>query len=276
MRWGRGLLPKRGVDEACGHGVRRAFWRTSEPNLRAQAATVGRTSAPAGKRPRPVQDPPANIERDMKKGLFITFEGNEGSGKSTQILLLYRELKRRHLPVILTREPGGTRTGDEIRRVLLDGRNHAMTPLCETFLYMASRAQLTAEVILPALKKGQIVLCDRWLDATVAYQGHAGGQDMRWIRDIGRKATQGVSPNLTLFLDLPVAVGLKRRKKARHLDRIERKALAYHEKVRKGYLRIAAAEPRRFKRLPVRESDSVQTVYEKVKRMALRALGKRS
>ena len=200
------------------------------------------------------------------KGFLITMEGNEGSGKSTQIKLLYDALKKKGHQVYLTREPGGTPISDAIRAVLLDHRNEKMTALCETLLYMASRAQLVDEVIATKLRAGTLVLCDRWLDATMAYQGTAGGVDKTWIKSLGDKVTQGIRPKLTLFLDLPLLCGLKRATSHKKADRLERKKIAFHRKVRAGYEAIAKAEPGRFKRVSIKEEDSIAEVHEKIKK----------
>ncbi len=208
----------------------------------------------------------------MKKGILITLEGNEGCGKSTQTKLLYQFLKKRKKRVFLTREPGGTVVSDAIRAILLDNKNKGLSAVSETLLYMASRAQLVSEVILPLLKKGEIVLCDRWMDSTVAYQGFGGGIDIAWIRALGDKATQGVKPALTLFLDLPLKAGLKRAVSHKKADRMERKNFIYHRKVRRGYDWLAKKEPGRFKRLKISEKDSVAAVHEKIKKEVLRVL----
>ncbi len=200
----------------------------------------------------------------MKSGLLITLEGCEGCGKSTQIRLLYEKLKSEGKRVYLTREPGGTKVGDQIRNILLDRKNHKLSAVSETLLYMASRSQLVTEVIAPKLKQGTIVLCDRWVDATVAYQGFAGGVDREWIRSLGRVATQGMTPHLSLYLDLPVRVGLERALKRRKADRLEAKNLSFHQKVRSGYLWIAKNEPRRFKRIELHKNDSIQSVKEMI------------
>ena len=210
-----------------------------------------------------------------RRGIFITLEGNEGCGKSTQIKLLFEHLQKEGRRVFSTREPGGTKLGDEIRALLLDPKHKQMSPVTETFLYMASRAQLVAEVISPRLKNGEIVICDRWLDATVAYQGYAGGLDIRWIRELGRAATRGVSPDLSLYLDLPVKAGLARAKKSHRADRIEQKPVSFHEKVRKGFLAIAKAEPKRFHRLPLSLQESPMEVHERIKLEVHRVLSKR-
>ncbi len=210
-----------------------------------------------------------------KRGFFFTLEGNEGCGKSTQIQLLYEDLKKKKYPVFCTREPGGTVLGDAIRKVLLDPKHRQMTPVTETFLYMASRAQLVEEVILPRLKKGDVVICDRWLDATLAYQGHAGGLDIRWLKDLGSVATQGLVPDLSLYLDLPVASGLVRIKKRRKTDRIEQKPVSFHEKVRKGFLQIAKEEPKRFHRLSILPAETPEQVHQRIKTLVENVLSKR-
>lgn len=206
------------------------------------------------------------------KGILITLEGNEGCGKSTQIKLLYNNLKKKKLPVFLTREPGGTRIGDSIRQILLDPANKKISGVTETLLYMASRSQLVDEVIKPHLEKGEIVLCDRWLDATVSYQGFGAGVDVNWIRSLGDQATQGVRPVLSIYLDLPVKVGLRRATSHKKADRMERKNILFHQNVRRGYLWIAKNEPQRFKRIAIDEADSVQTVHEKIKKMIAHVL----
>ena len=198
------------------------------------------------------------------RGLFITLEGNEGCGKSTQIKLLSSYLKKKGCNVLVTREPGGTVIGDRIREVLLDAKHAAMTPVAETLLYMASRAQLVEEIILPALEKNQVVLCDRWMDATVAYQGYAGEVDVDWIQAVGFVATQELEPDLSLYLDLPVKEGMKRALRRHKADRIEKKSLSYHEKVRQGFLKIVKDEPERFKRLALKATENVETVRERI------------
>jgi len=179
------------------------------------------------------------------KGLFITFEGSEGSGKSTQSSLLFYYLKQRGFPVLYIREPGSTKIGEKIRRILLDKKNNDMAMPTEMLLYMASRAQLVRQVILPALKKGKSVVCDRFLDSTLAYQGYGAGLDLGTIRTIGRFATLSLKPDLTIFLDLKTKDGLKRAGKIK--DRIEMRAVSYHERVRQGYLLLALKEPQRIK-----------------------------
>ena len=208
----------------------------------------------------------------IPRGVLITLEGNEGCGKSTQIRLLVNFLKKKGKKVFLTREPGGTRIGDQIRKILLNEKNHALLPLSESLLYMASRAQLVTQVIEPRLAKGEIILCDRWLDATVAYQGYAGGVDLDLIERLGLVATQGIIPLLSLYLDLPVKIGLKRAARRRKADRIEKKDILFHEKVRQGFLEIARQEPKRFKRLAIHPQDSVKVVQRRIQREVERVL----
>jgi dTMP kinase len=187
------------------------------------------------------------------KGTFITFEGIEGSGKSTQIVLLANYLKSHGVKVVLTREPGGTLIGDQIRKVLLDPANRALDPSAELFLYSASRAQHLSEVILPALAAGTIVLCDRFSDATLAYQGYGRGLDRNMIRELDRIVTAGMRPDLTMLLDIDAVTGLARargRNSSRGLEgeaRFENEEIAFHERVRQGYLALAKHEPERFR-----------------------------
>ena len=179
------------------------------------------------------------------KGIFITFEGSEGSGKSTQSKLLYKYLKRKGLKAVCLREPGGTKASEKIRNILLDHKNDSITPLSEMLLYMAARVQLVNEIILPALKKGKIVICDRFLDSTIAYQGYGLGIDIGLIKSLGRYVTSGIKPDLTIFLSLPLKKGLKHRENTQ--DRIEKRSLAYHSRVIKGYFKLAHLEAARIK-----------------------------
>lgn len=180
-------------------------------------------------------------------GVFITFEGIEGSGKTTVIARVAEAVRTTGRDVLVTREPGGTAIGDEIRRVLLDPTHRAMAPLTELLLYAASRAQHIAEVIRPALAAGRVVLCDRYADATAAYQGAARRIKAATIRQLRKIATDGVEPSLTILLDLPVPVGLARMTQRGPGDRLETEARAFHERVRRGYLRLAQQEPDRIK-----------------------------
>ncbi|MFA5096485.1 MAG: dTMP kinase [Candidatus Omnitrophota bacterium] len=190
------------------------------------------------------------------RGKFITFEGSEGCGKSTQSRLLYDFLKSKGKRVIYLREPGATRISEKIRGILLDAKNQAIVPEAEMLLYMAARAQIVAEIIKPALHRGVLVICDRFLDSTLAYQGYGLGMDLGLIRSIGRFATGGITPDLTFFLDLAVKRGLKHRQAS--LDRIEMRSVNYHLRVRRGYLKLAGQEPARIKVVRV-EKDKFAT-----------------
>jgi dTMP kinase len=181
----------------------------------------------------------------MKQGIFITFEGPEGSGKTTHSRLLHDFLRRKGYKVLHTREPGGTLIGEKIRKILLDPKNKNMDVACETLLYMAARAEIVKQRILPALKQKKIVICDRFTDATLAYQGYAGGMDIGTIDNIARLVTKGIKPDITFLLDIDSREGLSRAGRAR--DRMERKSILYHNKVRNGYLSIAKKEPGRIK-----------------------------
>ncbi len=196
------------------------------------------------------------------KGKFITFEGSEGCGKSTQSKMLFGYLKAKGLKVIYLREPGGIKVSEMIREILLNPKNK-ISPEAETLLYMAARAQVVEEIIKPALIAGKIVVCDRFMDSTITYQGYGLGIDIRLIKSLGNFATQGIAPDLTIFLDLPVKSGLKHRHNCK--DRIEQRSVSYHEKVRKGYLALAKGEPRRIKIVKVQE-DKLKT-QEKVREM---------
>jgi dTMP kinase len=195
------------------------------------------------------------------RGKFITFEGSEGSGKSTQAALVLDYLKQRKLPVMLLREPGGVKISETIRNILLDTANIGMGDECETLLYMAARAQLVKEVLIPALDQGQIVLCDRFLDSTVAYQGFGNGVDVKFIQQLGAFATKGVKPDLTLLFDIETSKGLSRTNATK--DRIELRSLDYHNRVRQGYLAVAKEDPKRVKVISV-DADK-EEIFKRVK-----------
>lgn len=178
-------------------------------------------------------------------GILITLEGIEGSGKTTQAARLRDYLVGRGLDVIVTREPGGSPIAEKIRKILLDPSNKEMVPLAELFLYEASRTQHVAEIIAPALAAGKCVICDRFFDASTAYQGGARGIDTRAVERLNLLATGGRKPDLTIVLDLPADSGLKRL--GRSLDRLESESMEFHRRVREGYLLIAAGEPERVK-----------------------------
>ncbi len=197
------------------------------------------------------------------KGRFITLEGPEGSGKSTQGRLLARYLKSRGYKAIFLREPGGTKLSEKIRRVLLDKSSPKICPMSEMLLYMAARAQLMQEVIRPALRKGNLVVCDRFLDSTIVYQGYGLGVDLSLIEYLGDFLTSDVKPDLTIFLDVAVKKGLS--VCGKKLDRIEQRPLTYHRRVRRGYLELAARHPERFVIIkPDKDKRITQTKIRKV------------
>jgi dTMP kinase len=181
-------------------------------------------------------------------GLFVTFEGPEGSGKTTQIRPLADWLRAQGRDVVTTREPGGTRIGDAIREVLLDPAHHEMSPAAEILLFSAARAQHVAQVIAPQLGRGGIVLSDRYADSTLAYQGYGRGLDLPQLRMITAFATSGLTPDLTFCLDLSVIEGLRRKRgdAPAEWNRMERQELEFHERVRQGYLELAGEEPKRW------------------------------
>jgi len=177
--------------------------------------------------------------------LFITFEGSEGCGKSTQAKALWRKLVRLDIPAVLTHEPGGTALGSQLRRVLKKGRQDKISPLAELFLFAACRIQLVTEVIRPSLLQSKVVICDRFSDSTTVYQGYGRGLDMDTIKKTNDLATQGIKPDLTILLDIPTQKGLSRKPSTAN-DRFETENIAFHDKVRAGYLKLAAGEPGRW------------------------------
>jgi dTMP kinase len=177
--------------------------------------------------------------------LFITFEGGEGSGKSLQAQALHRKLNRLNVPVILVHEPGSTPLGERLTRLLKWAQSTDISPLTELMLFNASRAQLLHEVVRPALKVGKVVICDRYADSTIAYQGYGRKIDIDAIKNTNEIATRGLKPDLTILLDIPVSEGFAR-KTGQEPDRFEKEARAFHQRVRKGYLQLAAEEPQRW------------------------------
>jgi dTMP kinase len=205
-------------------------------------------------------------------GAFVTFEGPDGSGKSTQIQWLAEHLKGLGQSVLLTREPGGTAISEQIRDVLHDLRNRAMRPQTEILLYSAARAQLVGEVIRPALAEGAIVLCDRYADSTLAYQGYGHGLDLDTLRRVTSFATGDLRPDLTLLFDLDPAEGLRRRQTAGvEWNRLDDYDLAFHQRVRAGYHALAQAEPDRWMVLDAaQDRDRLQA---EVRRVVVERLG---
>lgn len=177
--------------------------------------------------------------------MLITFEGIEGCGKTTQIALLHTYLEKKGLNVIKTREPGGTKFGETLRKVFLH-TNMEVYPLSELLVFMAMRAQHVEELIQPALKEGKVVLCDRFIDASYAYQGYGRGVDLGIIETLNRLVTKGVRPNLTVLLDCSVDNGLKRKAESADMDRFEKEELAFHNKIKKAYEKMSKADPKRF------------------------------
>lgn len=189
---------------------------------------------------------------DTKKGLFITFEGVEGCGKTTQVKMISDRLTAMGYQIVLTREPGGCPIANKIRGILLDAENVALVPKTELLLYAASRAQHIAEVIQPALDKGYIVLCDRYADSTTSYQGYGRGLDMELIKQLRDIATGGLNPVATVLYDLDPVIGVNRSMKRLNASsgadesRFEQEAMAFHQRVRSGFLDMAEQEPERF------------------------------
>lgn len=200
--------------------------------------------------------------------LFITFEGGEGCGKSVQAKALYDRLFQEGIPVILTYEPGGTLLGDEICRLLKWNADLDITPLTELLLFNASRSQLVDKLIKPNLKEGKAVICDRFADSTTVYQGYGRGLDTKVVRRINDIAIQGTHPSLTILLDLPVDAGLIRRNNSRQ-DRFENEDVTFHERVRQGYLKLAAEEPERFLVIDASQSKEAiaDIIWQKVSRL---------
>jgi len=178
--------------------------------------------------------------------MFITFEGPEGSGKTSQIKALAECLRQAGYPVVATREPGGTPIGDQVRAVLTSLDNTAMHPRAEILLFLAARAQLVEQVIRPETGASRIVLCDRYADSTLAYQGYGHGYDRDLLRSLLNFATGGLWPDLTLLLDLDPAAGLQRKKSSEEWNRLDAYALDFHKRVRRGFLEMAQAEPARW------------------------------
>lgn len=195
-------------------------------------------------------------------GVLVTFEGGEGSGKSTQLAVLAARLERAGVRVRALREPGGTRAGEAVREILLDPGHAGLDATAELLLYEASRAQLVAEVIEPALAAGEVVLLDRFYDSTTAYQGYARGLSLDHVRALNEIATAGCTPDVTLLFDIDPAEGL-RRATTTGADRLESEDLSFHRAVRDGFLAIAASEPERLRVIDA--SGDVETVAERVR-----------
>ena len=199
--------------------------------------------------------------------LFITFEGGEGCGKSTQARALYRRLSQLAIPTTLTHEPGVTSLGKQLSRWLKWGKTD-ISPLTELLLFNASRSQLVNEVIQPNLKEGKIVVCDRYADSTTAYQSYGRGLDLEMVRAINNAATQKIKPDLTVLLDIPAEAGLTR-KKAKRRDRFEQEDIAFHQRVREGYLKLAADDRQRWLVVDATQSKEkiAETIWQRVSQL---------
>ena len=209
--------------------------------------------------------------KGLKKGVFITFEGIEGCGKSTHSKLVFEYLEKNGYPCIYTREPGGTKLGEEIRRVVLNSDGICISDLAELFLFEACRAQIVKEVIAPALAKKVIVICDRFSDATISYQGYGGKVSLKTIQTLSRISTDGLAPDLTILLDIDTLEGLKRARK-KGADRMESKAVEYHNRVRAGYLKLARQNSKRIK--VVKMDGAIDRVQANVKKEVERVIRK--
>lgn len=205
--------------------------------------------------------------------LFITLEGPDGSGKTTQAHLLAEWLREQGYGVVLTREPGGTEIGDQIRAVLHDPRNTAMEARAEILLYSADRAQHVAQLIRPALAKGKVVISDRYADSTLAYQGYGRGLDLERLREVTVFATGGLRPDLTLYFDITPEEGLHRREAGGgEWNRLDAEALAFHRRVRAGYLQLIGSDPERWVVVEAaRPIEEVQAEIRSVVRERLKA-----
>ena len=206
----------------------------------------------------------------MKRGKFITFEGCDGCGKSTQLRMLSTYLTEKNIPHIFTREPGGGKISEAIREILLSGKNMEMTDECEALLYAASRVQHLSDRVEPALQEGKLVICDRYVDSSLAYQAYARGLGMEFVSKINAFALDGYLPDLTFFIDLSPEEAFQRKHGADENDRIEQAGLAFHKKVYEGYLAVAKAYPDRVVVVDGRQSiDEIENAV----REALHARG---
>ena len=199
----------------------------------------------------------------VREGFFISFEGSDGSGKTTQIHMLAAWLQSQGRQVLLLREPGGTPVGEKIRSLVLDKAHPDMEPVTEMLLYAASRAQLVHRVVRPAVEEGTIVICDRFVDSSYAYQGFGRQLGLRTVRDANRPAIGGLMPHRTFFLDLDADLSMARRQASGlETDRLENEDMAFHRRAYHGYLQLCREEPDRIRRIPVMSGDAQRTAAD--------------
>ena len=204
-----------------------------------------------------------------RQGKFITFEGCDGCGKSTQLKLLSEYLTKNNIPHIFTREPGGGKISEEIRSILLNGKNSEMTDECEALLYAAARAQHLRDRVQPALEKGELVICDRYVDSSFAYQAYARGLGMEFVQKINHFALDAFSPDVTIFIDLTPEEAFARKHGAEENDRMEQAGMSFHRRVYEGYKAVAQAYPNRVVCVNGRKTpqeifnDVIQTLQER-------------
>ncbi len=205
--------------------------------------------------------------------MFITFEGPDGTGKSTQLDKIYSYLVKEKYDVIKTREPGGTKIGDQIRSILLDKKNIDMSLKAEILLYAASRAEHVEKVIKPALNKGQIVLCDRYIDASISYQGYAQDEDITWIKNLNAWATNHLVPDRTYMFDLDPIRAKGRLEERLEFDRIELRDLSFHQKVREGFLQIAKTDRSRI--MLLNADNTIENLFQLIIKDLLKKIAER-
>ncbi len=211
-------------------------------------------------------------KKTLKKGVFITFEGPEGCGKSTHSARLFEYLKAEGYPCILTREPGGTKIGEKVREILLNPENDFISMRTELMLFETARSQIVDEVIRPAVSEKKVVLCDRYSDSTVVYQGYAGKLAIKDIYAVDKIATGGLKPDLTVLLDLKPEIGLARAGAIKTKDRMESRSIEYHRMVRNGYLDLSKKFKKRFR--VIRVSDDIENTFGMVKKCVASYLAK--
>ena len=206
------------------------------------------------------------------RGVLIAFEGIEGSGKTTQAELFHNFLKEKSIPCIFSREPGGTEIGEQIRKILLDTKNNKMHAKTELLLYLANRCQHVYEVIMPELKKGSVIITDRFSDSSLAYQGKARDLSFKVVSRLNKFAGFGLKPDLVILIDVPVQIGLERAKE-KTLDRLEQEAIKFHEKVREGYLQLAKKAAKRIKVFD--GTEPIKTLQEEINKLTVDFLKKK-